>query len=482
MKLLKATILGFIFVLATGCTPKINSTTDAVTTVPQKLHAMVDSLDTIEIQIVDLDLAAIPDAQVLIGDEKTPLTTDPQGKILIPSEWTGEEAITISKVGYITTTYLNRLPEKNVFQIKRQPPAVLNVVTGSTSGYDNLKNDGWVDFGMVLQPMSQSDVMAFDINRVISPEMDNMTVMGQTVGIPSNISIPSQKETYILPLTIAKPVYRSNFDSVGAKRLVANHGHFQLKPVIQKLQGGGSFLDVINDIEFESLQVTDFNISSQTTNLDLGVAAIALDSKINSTAPTFDAKQVFFTVAFIKDSAKDADRYLPTDIKSYASGQTLQIAYPSPDHPRHVLTLLGEKKQVGKNVSLSPRMSIALSTLDAAPTSELLDLVADPVVQNGKLTVTPPAAKAGINSMGTLIVLSHVEKTESSEKVNVSWEIYAPDWVSEYTLPAGFDAATQNSRVEITFLGTVDSTPNKSLGPTQTSGSTHASRNAVDFN
>ena len=42
--------------------------------------------------------------------------------------------------------------------------------------------------------------------------LDEIRVAGQKLGVPSNISLPKQKESYIITITIDKPIYRMYFN------------------------------------------------------------------------------------------------------------------------------------------------------------------------------------------------------------------------------------------------------------------------------
>jgi hypothetical protein len=98
----------------------------------------------------------------------------------------------------------------------------------------------------VIPVLSRTDVFNFDINTVISNEVDTITLLGQSVDIPANVSLPEQRETYIFPITLKKPEYRLNFSSIGAKKVMALRGQFQLKPVVDELRSTKDFIGIIN--------------------------------------------------------------------------------------------------------------------------------------------------------------------------------------------------------------------------------------------
>lgn len=451
---------------------------------PQPYIDVLNTLRPNQIKIVDPNLAPVSEATVTIGLNS--YVTDAEGNINIPQNWTDEQTVTIQKEGFISTSYLSQPPQKNMFIVRPRDSGNKYEVKGNTNGYPDLKKDGWVDFTLALKPFIRSDIVNFDIGKVISSEVDAMEALGQTLEIPSNISIPPQKESYLFfTLNLDKALYRVYYDTLGRKELIAHRGRFEVKPVVDKFRKGAAFYEVMNDLKFQSLETTKFELNGNIL-LDLNTNAMPLKPQFTHQAPAFDPATLYFTASMIKNG----DVFVPTDYKFYKPNENQTMLLPTTPNTSYFLSMYGEKKigADGKVKGLTPKMSLAFSST-TGKANVPLDVIPIPTISQGIATCVPPAKKIEVATLGTYAALSKVTTTvfETSyvDHKIVIWEVYAPSWVNQFQLPTQLtehiEKTTEQSRFEVTYLGSSESAE-APLGPLQFSEATHASRNAIDFN
>lgn len=453
---------------------------------PQEFfNKLSDELSDREILVLDSNGSPVADAQITIGDQKNIVQTNNLGKFLIPNFWKSEDFIIVSKSGFVTTTFLNQLPEKNIYQINIATPEVQNEVTGITTGYPNLSNDGWADVSIIIPTMSQADTMSFELSKFISPELDEMSVVGFKTSVPSNTSIPTQEEKYnwLINLTLEKPNYRVYFDSLGKKQLATVHVRFEVKPAIKKLKGNASFLDMLNDFVFESAEITDVNLTSPKVQKNLGMNALPLNSSAQFKAPDYNPQYVYLAAGLIQNN----NRYTPTDLKFFNPNEKLNLRFPANEQKRFSLSYLGEKQTVGDVVTLSPRMSLVFSDLSSTTNKAPLDLIAAPKIEGQAVFLTPPSAKSNMSNLGTSLVLYKVKKILTPnayyEQKRILAEVYAPNWVKQLNVPQSIDKTITETgtRYEVSFFGTENQKSDLPIGLPQISTATHTTRNATDL-
>ncbi len=158
---------------------------------------------TSSIQVLNQLNQPVVGAQVLIGtDTDAPFKnnlfiTDKNGQIQNLSAWTMSAHITADAPGYVTQTLLNQKPGLVTFKLN---PAYLNsqaTITGQVTQLPVVDKDKQIDFGLVMSALTRADLLNFDLNSVISPINDIMKVASYTIPVPSNVSLPKQKESYI---------------------------------------------------------------------------------------------------------------------------------------------------------------------------------------------------------------------------------------------------------------------------------------------
>lgn len=440
------------------------------------------------IMITDENGQAISGAEILIGHSvNSPfpnniVVSDSKGIISIPTAWTQELPVTILKDGYIKTSYLKQKPEGQIFEVRRkQTPNVRQEVKGSISGFGNLPNDGFIDFGLAISSLDNTSALNFDITQLISEEYDTISVMGQQLDIPTNIFVPKQKESYgFIPLTVEKAFYRLFFGFTGTYKVQANLGKFDFKKVADKLKAGKSYFEVVNDFTFSAIGTKAVNVNQQNVSLDIIANQKKLAPKVSFSMPA-PQKGMLFGVTMYEEEG----RLHPTDIKLREGTAPQTLLLPETSSRGSVLFVHADKVQVTKDIAaLSPSMSTALVDSQQVSQGFILDRIEAPTVTPNGMKLSKPNLKGSLKGFATYAALSDIQRDEfkrfSLDRADVVWEVYSPGWVDEINLPE-VSSVRAGQRWQVVFYG-VDSAQNKKFnGPKTLNQATHAVHNAVNF-
>jgi hypothetical protein len=452
-----------------------------------------------ELTIVDSHYQPIPGAEVLIGfnENKTPnenvFYADKIGKVTIPKELLKDQPVTITAEGQLRATFSN-INEQSLIKLHKAESKNLIKVSGQTTNFENIKTDGKIDFALVHPAFTQSDLTQFDVESVISSEMDAIKILTETVSVPSNLTLPNQKENYFLPITINKPTYRISFKHEGDYRLMATHGQFPFSQVVNELRGGKSFYEVINHFTFLGSGQTDLALKESVTDLNIPVNQTAYSEHVTVKGVSSEGDNVMFSLAL---SAKDG-LYFPTDIKLVNPDETVELttsniaensAVVSILMPRSEAKKIGGSKTTTAESSADPNseqggLSFALHA-SANSTPTFLNLIPRPSMAENKITATQPALTAGIDAVATHFIISEIViETQSDHKVENKfkiWEATSLGWVNEITVPKTILNLVPGKKYkcEVLFIGR-QSGHNKS-GDYFLDDITHFSRNSYYF-
>ena len=421
---------------------------------------------------------SVPSATVAIGNQV--VTTDQNGVFKLPTNWTEELPVTISKDGYVKTTYLKQLPKNQIFEVKLRKSTVRHEVKGSVTGFGNLPSDGFIDFALSITSLEPQNALNFDIAQLISEENDIISVMGQELAIPTNVFLPKQKESYsFIPVTVEKAFYRLFYDFQGTYKVQTNRGKFDFKKVSEKLKSGKSFFEVVNDFEFLSLGTGVAVVNQQNVTLNLDGSQRKLSPKI-AFQNQLPKEGMLFGIAMSEEDGK----LLPSDIKLKENKNQL-LALPDGAQKSSVLLVHAEKEQVNKDVAkLSSSMSTALVDSTVAAQGFVLDRISAPEITNTGMKLSKPNLKGNLKGFATYAALSDVKVDEfkrfNVERADITWEIYSPGWIDTIDLPE-VNAVRASQQWHVVFYG-IDSANNKQFnGPKTLNQATHAVHNAVKF-
>lgn len=443
------------------------------------------------ITVLDQNDQALKGAQILIGDAlNNPfsgnfLTVNDAGQVEVPAEWTMPTSITVHAAGYMRVTYLNQQPGAFTFKLRKLASDRRYEVRGVATKQPVVDFDGWVDFGLVIPALSKADMLSFDLNTIVSPQKDQISVIGQTLKVPSNISLQAQRERYALfTINLDKPAYRIYYNQPQeAARVFAARGRFPFREVVDRLRNKESFLDIINLISLTGGGIRDVEVRAPSTELNIPVTDLNFTGKRKVTAPRVKADESFLALGISEKSGY----MIPTDVKKFNPGEQLEINTLLGTN-QQLLGLLKKTNEISGDES-SDRMSAALIPFSAGSTTPLmLGLIANPCLNGTRqLALTPPARVNGVFPLATYSVLSRVqEKTEGENKfkeVRKLWEVYAPDWVTsmqvpqwpqDKLIPAG------PKRWESNFIGSQTSSQ-VIIGPAIIESATHVTHSSTDF-
>ncbi|MCB0362432.1 MAG: hypothetical protein KDD35_06910 [Bdellovibrionales bacterium] len=478
-----------------------------------------------KLQFVDEQGIPLIDAEVLVGYEiddpfqNNRFTTDSTGSINLPAKWKSALPLTVTATGRVRTTFDKVLPFEGKLAVSKADGTKNIEVKGSTRNFGDLPRDGKVDFGLVLPAFRFKDLFHFDLSSVISSESDQIRIVGKKIDLPSNLTLPKQTESYIIPIVLEKPRYRIYVRETGQHPFFAVHGQFPLKDVVDDIRSGKSVFEVVNFFDFIEGGSTLLPISQSGARSDLAVNEFNIDKSFGVTAPHFptDKTLLSFAMASMKNGFM-----VPTDIKRLLPNQSLSLKTTSAASKTSVLfvqtntqTLEGlrpeafavqtmedywdldtnsslKKIRILDNSSLAPtslfnQLTFVFQDSQNRKPPQFLEMIPPPQANPKYIRLQAPKVLTNITPVATYLVLSEIESTNSgnvpTERRTRLWEVFAHDWVREVQLPNfSFDRqANRKYRWEVMYLGSDKGT--KSIGNDTYSLDeiTHVTRNAVDF-
>lgn len=477
---------------------------------------------TTALHVTNENKLPIAGAQVVVGSEM--LTTDANGNVTVSNAWTTPQTITVSAAGYLPTQFPNRAPLASDLQVHAADPAVMVNVAGETTDFGPLPKDGQVDIGLVFPAMAKRRLMQFNVAELISSEYDRIKVLTETIDLPSNVTLPLQKESYILPITFNKPTYRMQVRPNESHRMTALHGQFPLKKVVDAMRSGKDLLDVVNDIKFFGGGQKDVAVSAADVPAqNIAVNQFTFDSKVSFTAPTFAADQTLFAIGLAADQG---GLFIPSDLKLMTGGEVRDLNFPAASTSRYVATLIIPKPvslNIGAGLAnelkiarpstpeqymalfqrvfsqwmearrlraeLAPTasgLSLTLTPAGTAGAPQHIEIVARPSLTGNHLNLTAPALNSAITPVATYVSVAQIEKKTVgkmvTEKRTRILELFANNWVDGIDLP---DLSTllqtgKNYRFEVMYLGR-DANITPTAGDYFLDEITHVSRNAYDL-
>lgn len=450
----------------------------------------LETKDLRQIKVTSTDGKPVGQAQVLIGNSQNQpfadnfVTTDGTGNFTAPAGWNSEATVTISAPGFIRVSYLKQIPNGQTFQLRIADGPRNLELSGTTSGFNVVDKDGLVDFGLLIQGLSRQDLFNFNLGMVISPEIDIISILGQKLELPSNITLPKQKESYVLPITLDKPNYRMYFPSTGKKMVFAGRGQFPLKKVVDDLRAGKKFIELINYFTIGGGSLKSVEITGPKNTANLPVNELVFNQKMPFKSPVFDSDQVMVSLAMSEFQGS----LFPTDVKQVESNQTMDLTTAVGGTPL-LLTVLKKKSELHSGAG-SDRLSATIMNLTSGAEPQALPLMKDPqIVSFTEIKADPVTTIAGVTPVASYAVLSTVEEISTGgnatmEVLNHLWEVYDPEWSTEFHLPTwpNDKPISGKKRWEVSRIGSgINPGKKLDLGPSMFDYSTHATHASADF-
>lgn len=448
-------------------------------------------IEAAQIRIINSFGEPVAGAQILIGDAQgTPfannlVTTNASGVATVPNNWKTPASITVDAAGYIRQTLLNQPPGNMSIRLNTAYLSARAEVRGEVTGLPVVNGDGQIDFALAMPVMTRQDLLNFDLGQVISPYTDTLSAAGQKSELPSNISLPKQKENYIIGITLQKPVYRLKMSTLGPKKFVTARGRFNFKKVVGELRKGKAFYELINDFSILGGGTAGAVLAGPQTNLDIPGTQMDFSQQVtlNPVSPQSDE------IVMVLATSEMNGSMLPTDVKRAEAGQSLTLN-TLPNAPTYIVSVVKKQSEFMSTTPGSDRMSASLLPYSSNISSKMLPLIANPSINtSGAYVISLPETPHvdGINPTATSAAISDlVETTDGDKKVVIAvrkWEILGSGWSQSMTLPQWPLLETNTKtlhRVEVNYIGSATS-KSTALDDSLTQNATHVTHASTDF-
>lgn len=431
----------------------------------------------------------IANAQVLIGQAQgSPfkgnfIQTNADGIAQVSKEWTTPAHITIDAAGYVRQTLLNQKPGNIILKMNSAYLQRRAELRGEVTQLPVQNGDKLIDFGLVMPAMTRADILNFDLDQVVSPFTDILSVAGQKAPLPSNVSLPTQKESYIFNLTISKPIYRLMVPTLGPKTFYAARGRFPFKKVVDDLRGGTPFYKVLNSFSILGGGLRDTLMVGGSTTLNIPGTELEFKNTVQVQSATAQADEVLMMLAV----SEIAESLITTDVKQMNPNQTVTLTSMA-DKPAFIVSVIKKQSEFMNRVPGADRMSASLKPYKAGEKQTLLPLVSNPSISGTEAyTIQLPTAPvaAGVNNLAVSATISDLYETPNGDEKIVSanhrWEILGLGWDTQIQLPAWpLGNQTPKRKVEINFIGSTSNQP-VNLDDSLIEMATHVSHSSTEF-
>lgn len=477
--------LAFVLFLGAGCSNDPTAI-ERINGVNPSNGLLLYNADS-KVQLVDEQNRPLSNVKVLFGDrvgslDRNFVVTDENGEVAKPAEFdSATMPITVDGEGYVRQTVFGL--SANTLTLKLKTDQKRYELRGTVKNLPIKNGDGVIDFALVMPALTKKDLLNFDLNTVMSPYIDTISVLSNDLNLPSNVSLPKQNERYFFSVTLEKPIYRTYFKNAGSQRIFAAQGRFPFKDVVDEFREGKQFYDLINHFTITGGALRDVNIAGASTNLDMPANELKFAKKMTAKAPAANKDEVLIAVA----ANKINDYMVPSDVKRLQPGREIQMNTMENAEP-YLVTVSKRASEFG-TLTPSDRMSAALIKFDNGVQPALLPLIANPSLANNGSRIQIPVVQSSpaISSLATLLVLSKVQEFKQGTTVvqvlHNQWEVYAPGWVTVVDLPEwpNDNRIEGKKRWEANLIGNNQLIKNK-VGRELIEAATHVTHSSVDFN
>lgn len=466
--------------------------------------------------VVDPTGQPVAGAQILLGFEAgnpfqgNVLTTDASGVANAPADWKDALPVTVQAAGFVTTTLPIALPGETTVQLSKLDAVNEFEIKGTATNFPRLVTDGKVDFALMIPALNRENLLSFDLSTVISPRVDVITIIGNDVSLPSNISLPQQTENYIFPIELNKPEYRVYLRNPGQQTLTATHGQFPLQRVVNDIRAGKSMFELINHFTFTEGGQKSFDVQGDLTGQDIPVNQTQFNTQVSVRAPAFPPSQQMVSLALVEQNGS----MIPSDLKRLNSNQTMNLKSFGTAPSMFSFLVTTTTRAVAAlsqpfrwfmplvNLEASPQLmdpeiarqdftqlSFALQPAAGGVAPQFLPLIDKPTLNGNVLSLPALSVPAGLTPVATYLVLSEVETimtgNVASEKRSRLWEVWSNAWLNQVELPQITFAKRPDRtyRWEVMFMAR----PVNFVGAEVSSSRvdlntvTHVTRNALDI-
>lgn len=198
-------------------------------------------------------------------------------------------------------------------------------LSGSVDGYETRNYDDKLDFGLVIPTLSKEQIMDFSLSSVLSTEIDKIRAAGQTIKVPSNVSLPNQRERYFITIRINKPAFRLpvHFDDL-PESVAVLEGHMPFTDTVDTLRSGAPLFSVINSFTFKSYSLTP--VTELEDDLELTAGENPIDGETVTFDVPVDTDPEYVSIGLnLNSTINDAGetKYFPINLKTLERPQNL---------------------------------------------------------------------------------------------------------------------------------------------------------------
>ncbi len=395
------------------------------------------------IKVVDSSGKPIGGAQILIGmAPHSPMAdnvvvTGSDGAALAPETWTGQEAVTVDARGYVRATYLGQAPKNLSIALKKAAFAADFELRGETLKHPIVDFDTFADFGLILKALTRETLFNLQIESIISPKTDPMTVLGQTLQMPSNLTLPTQREKYVVPITLSKPKYRFYFDQPGPQLMMAAKGRFPLKTVVDQVRAGVPTYKLINYFSFLGGSIKNVDINGAQSNVNFDVSEITYSEK---NAVHFIAPDEGKTLLVSRLGQWNAQQFFPADLKLVE--KTGSVILNRWSNKKNVI--LGALKNADEFRLSKPgadRLSAAIVDDSVSPNFEFLPLLENPLPHSLQSMTLPEVSfpyrpdRVMVYASVGKVVITKDQNNQEERTYYKEWEVFSDDLIERIQLP-----------------------------------------------
>lgn len=453
-------------------------------------------------QIVVLDEAgqAVSGATVQLGVRSghpfsgNIFKTDASGKIEARAElWSqnwNETPVTVEAPGFVRATVYGVSQEDHRIVLTKARSLVKTELVGKTTGYGRLASNGTLDVSLVFPSVAERDLGRLELTSLIGAGVDRVSVYGQDLELPENLSVPEQTETFMgfIPVTLNKLQYRVRFPFEGDLGVSAVRAQFDFKKTVGDLRDGKSFFDIINRFQFRSMATRNLALKTGVQSFDLPIDESKLAPKVTVQGAGIPKGYAMIAIA----AQGSRGRFAVSDVKRLLPGErqtlvTVDRSSASFDAFRIVRSL--KKYQPSRTdfsgydyeevSSVVSQLALASATV-SAPSVRFLEFLR-PVTTSGRsVHLDAPTTSGGIAIKAGRLLLSAVKPVSSGSLWLVDktplWEFRFRGARSKVDLPSfGSDlwATKGRYRWEHEYIGHDVMAASDEL--------THHVRTAVDF-
>lgn len=405
--------------------------------------------------------------------------------------WQGTQPITFALEGYIRATYFVQADQPRTLVVNAIPSNAGPVLSGEMQGFGKLEKDGFGDLGLAYLAQPREKMSVLQLSDLVSPLLDQITVVGNTFSVPSNIAFPPQKESYIFfSIELNKPNYRLRVPFASTWKIVASHLRFPFSATVDDLRAGKSIVELIERFELRQASLQNISIDAPNEQSDLNVAQFQFVKSLPYVAPRFDTNRYKLVAISVAESE---GLFFLADAKRLEPGQKLKLGAPTIGMGRDGMIVSVFKKADAGSVSSGPesdQVSTAVAMANQSAAIEYLEIPAPPKLKGAVLSATPPKPTSQTQPTLTYWVYSRVDSVQRDnvkfDRKTPEWEIYAADWQSNVELPVlpneqdAFMPAA-NHRWEVSFGAQARGGTRLPPEPMTLGKLTHVAKTAADF-